>query len=93
MLLNKERSCLNHYLEGAFLKLSVATRDFQEGREVDHHTMDWLLAQVDFAIEALAQEGENLDTDQRAKILQLMLGVANLNEYVRSRMAIMQHSD
>jgi hypothetical protein len=45
--------------------------------------MDWLLAQVDFAVEVLAQEDVNWDADQRSKLLELLLGVANLSEYIR----------
>jgi hypothetical protein len=45
--------------------------------------MDWLLNQVDFAVEALGQEDNLWDSDQRSKLLELLLGVANLNEYIR----------
>ncbi len=83
--------CLNHYLEGAFHRLAEATQDFQSGRDVDCQTMDWLLAQVDFAVQALAQEDANWVDNQRSKLLELLLGVANLNEYVRHFSAIAPH--
>jgi hypothetical protein len=53
--------------------------------------MDWLLAQVDFAVQALAQEDANWDDGQRSKLLELLLGVANLNEYVRHFSAMARH--
>jgi hypothetical protein len=83
--------CLEHYLKGAFHKLAEATRDFQSGRDVECQTMDWLLAQVDFAVQALAQEDANWDDGQRSKLLELLLGVANLNEYVRHFSAMARH--
>jgi len=53
--------------------------------------MDWLLAQVDFAVQALAEEDVKWDDDQRSKLLELLLGVANLNEYVRHSSAMAPH--
>jgi hypothetical protein len=91
-VLKTDGLCLNHYLEGAFHKLTAATDDFQSGRDVDYSTMDWLLAQVDFVLEALAQEDVTWDADQRAKLLQLLLGVANLHEYVRRYALTTPHS-
>jgi hypothetical protein len=91
--LEKEGLCLNHYLEEAFHRLAVAARDFHNGRDVDDQTMGWLLAQVDFAVESLAQEDTNWDSDQRSQLLELVLGVANLNEYVRHSAVLPRHSN
>ena len=93
VVLEIEGLCLNHYLEGAFQRLTAATQDFQNGRDLDYYTMDWLLAQVDFAVESLAEEDANWDADQRSKLLELLLGVANLNEYVRHETVVARHSD
>lgn len=82
-VLEKEGLCLNHYLDEAFRKLGAATEHFHDGQEVDYVTMDWLLAQVDFTVERLGQEDMNWDPDQRSRLLELLLGVANLNEYMR----------
>jgi hypothetical protein len=53
--------------------------------------MDWLLAQVDFAVQVLGEEDAKWDDDQRSKLLELLLGVANLNEYVSHFSAMAQH--
>jgi hypothetical protein len=90
-VLEIEGFCLNHYLQEAFHKLSVATQDFQNGRDVDYGTMDWLLAQVDFAVETLAQEDASWVADQRSMLVELLLGVANLNEYIRHSTVMPQH--
>lgn len=83
LVLKAEGLCLNHYLEGAFQKLRATTQDFEAGRDVDYRTMDWLLAQVEFVVDVLAQDDANWDANQRSKLLELLLGVANLSEYVR----------
>ncbi len=92
-VLKMEGLCLNHYLEAAFHRLAAATQEFQSGRDVDDPTMDWLLAQVDFAVEVLAQEDVNWDANQRSKLLELLLGVANLSEYIRHSTVAAQLTD
>jgi hypothetical protein len=82
-VLDKEGLCLNHYLDEAFRKLAAATEHSHHGEEVDCVTMNWLLAQVDFTVDRLGQEETNWDPDQRSRLLELLLGVANLNEYMR----------
>jgi hypothetical protein len=82
-VLERERLCIDHHLEESFQKLAVATAGFHREGGVNHETMDWLLGQVDFAVEALGQEDNHWDSDQRSRLLELLLGVANLNEYVR----------
>jgi len=85
--LETEGLCLKHYLEKAFHNLATATLDFQCGRDIDEKAMDWLLAQVNFAVESLGEEDAQWDAEQRSMLLELILGIANLNEYVRhSRM-------
>jgi hypothetical protein len=90
-VLEIEGLCLDHYLKGAFHRLAEATQDFQSGQDVECQTMDWLLAQVDTTVQVLAQEDANWGDDQRSKLLELLLGVANLNEYVRHFSAMAKH--
>jgi hypothetical protein len=78
-----EGLCLQHYLEKAFHKLATATLDFQCGRDIDDHAMEWLLAQVSFAVESLGQEDAEWEAEQRSMLLELILGIANLNEFMR----------
>jgi hypothetical protein len=82
-ILVNEGLCVDHHLEESFQRLAAATESFHREDGVDHETMDWLLNQVDFAVEALGREDNLWDSDQRSKLLELLLGVANLNEYVR----------
>lgn len=86
-----ERSlCVEHYLEYANVRLENAAEDFRSGHGVDGDTMDWLLSQVDFVVETIGDDAVNLSEDQRSHLLQLLLGVANLNEYIRHETATLQ---
>jgi hypothetical protein len=85
-----EGLCLQHYLEKAFHQLATATLDFQCGREIDDQAMEWLLAQVSFAVESLAQEGAQWDAEQRSMLLELILGIANLNEFMRNSKLVVE---
>ena len=78
-----EGLCRQHYLEKAFHQLATATLDFQCGRDIDDHAMEWLLAQVSFAVESLGQEDAEWEAEQRSMLLELILGIANLNEFMR----------
>ena len=87
--LEKEGLCLQHYLEKAFHKLATVTLDFQCERDIDYQAMEWLLAQVNFAVDSLAQDDAEWDAEQRSMLLELILGIANLNEYMRhSKMVV-----
>jgi len=81
--LETEGLCLQHYLEKAFHNLATATLDFQCGRDIDDRAMEWLLSQVNFAVESLGQEDAPWTAEQRSLLLELILGIANLNEFMR----------
>lgn len=81
--LEQEGLCINHYLEVAFQGLREVTESVHTERKADQVRVDWLFAQVDFAVETLAQDGSLLDTSQRTRLLELLLGVVNLHEYMR----------
>ena len=81
--LETEGLCLQHYLEKAFHNLAAVTLDFQCGRDIDDRAMEWLLSQVDFAVESLGQENAPWTAEQRSLLLELILGIANLNEFMR----------
>ena len=75
--------CLDHYVAEASQRLDAATECFRLEQGVDNETLDWLLVQVDFVVETIGNETVGLNADQRSKLLELLLGIANLNEYIR----------
>ena len=81
--LAQEALCLDHYLELAFGRLRAALELCQRARPFDSRTLEWLLADADFAVHSLAQETQALTPLQRTRLLELLLGLANLQEYLR----------
>jgi hypothetical protein len=74
--------CLGHYLEMAFVKMEAALRLCQAGGPVEPGAFDWLLLQGDVAARTLARGGGAADPVERTRLLELLLCLANLHEYV-----------
>ena len=81
--LASQRLCVDHYLEHAFRKLDLETENSRRGQDVDQGALDWLLVQVDYIVETVSAESSALDPEKNAKLLELLLAIANLNEYTR----------
>jgi hypothetical protein len=75
--------CLEHYVADATQKLEAAKESLSNGRGVDGLKLDWLLTQVDFVVEMIGNESLAPTEAQRSKLLELLLGIANLNEHIR----------
>jgi len=74
---------VQHYVAEATQRLGDARDSFRSGLGVDPEEFDWLLAQVDNVVEMIGDESLDLGDEQRTRILDLLLGIANLNEYIR----------
>jgi hypothetical protein len=81
--LASQRLCVDHYVDHAFQKLDLATEHSRLGQDVDRGTLDWLLLQVDYIVETVGDESSTLDSETHSKLLELLLAIANLNEYTR----------
>jgi hypothetical protein len=55
----------------------------QEGHPLDSETIEWLIEQGDLAVRLLSQPGMARLSEDRAKLLELLLCIANVQEYVR----------
>ena len=75
--------CLNHYLDEAFTRTAAALQLCQQGQPVDPGLLDWLLAQGDFAVQLLSKESHADSVEQRSRLLELLLCLTNIQEYVR----------
>jgi hypothetical protein len=75
--------CLEHYVADATQRLDAAKDSLGSGRGVEDQKLDWLLAQVDFVVELIGDESLAPTEAQRSKLLELLLGIANLNEHIR----------
>ena len=75
--------CLRHYLDEAFTRAAAALQTCQKGQPLDSRTLDWLLAQGDFTIRLLSKESHLQSLEQRSRLLELLLCLTNVQEYVR----------
>ena len=75
--------CLNHDLEEAFTRVASALELCHGGQPIDSRTLDWMLRQGDFAVRMLSKEGQGHSSEERARLLELLLGLANVLEHVR----------
>ena len=74
--------CIQHYVAEATFRLEAAKNSFSNGLGIDGDALDWLLAQVDFVVETIGDDNLTLDDYQRSELLELLLGIANLNECI-----------
>jgi hypothetical protein len=83
MALAREVFCLDHYIERAYARLQATRELCQKCRPVSPSTLDALLADADFVMQALSQNGNTYAPPQRDKLLELLLCLTNLQEYLR----------
>ncbi len=77
-----EQLCLDHFLDEAFLRTDRTFDRCRQGRPMNPGDLEWLLADA-LAIVKNLEEGAALpNPDQRDRMLELLLILANLNEYV-----------
>jgi hypothetical protein len=74
--------CLDHFLDEAFARADSALEECRRGGIIDSRTLEWLFADVQITLNALSEVARARDLAQQSKILELLLCVANLNEYV-----------
>jgi len=56
----------------------------QKSRPLEPRILDWLMADADFVVQSLAQNGRSVCTAlQHDKLLELLLCLTNLQEYLR----------
>jgi hypothetical protein len=80
--LASEFLCLDHFLDQAFSRAGEVLDQCQHSQPLDPRTLDWLLAEGRRAVRVLAGEAGPVDAGHREKILELLLRLANLHEYV-----------
>jgi hypothetical protein len=81
--LTRESLCLDHYIDQAFARLQAALELCHRGGAVEAGTLDWLFNDAEFAVQSLCQNGFTPSAAQRVRVLELLLGLTNLREYLR----------
>jgi hypothetical protein len=77
-----ERLCLDHFLDEAFLRTDHMLCRCREGRELSPGDVEWLLADALAVVKNLEEGAGEPNPEQRDRMLELLLILANLHEYV-----------
>jgi hypothetical protein len=77
-----ERLCLDHFLDEAFLRTDHTLSRCREGRTMNTGDLEWLLADALAIVKNLEEGAGEPNPEQRDRMLELLLILANLHEYV-----------
>ena len=81
--LGRHGVCLGHYLEDAFTRVAQTLELCQQSQPLDSETIDWLIEQGDLAVRLLSEDSMAKLSEERTKLLELLLCLANVQEYLR----------
>jgi|SRR5215469_2885017 len=71
------------YIAAATQRLETIEELWARGEAVDVDSRDWMLTQVDYIVETIGNDQQELGDEMRSNMLQLLLAIANLNEQIR----------
>ena len=74
--------CLEHFLDEAFARSDQALSRCREGRSIDKGCLEWLLSDALAVVKNLEEGADQPEPEQRDRMLELLLILANLHEYV-----------
>jgi hypothetical protein len=77
-----EQLCLGHFLDEAFLRADHTLGRCRGGGSINASELEWLLADALAIVNNLDDEFAGLTPDLRDRMLELLLILANLHEYV-----------
>ena len=77
-----EQLCLDHFLDEAFLRTDETLERAHHGEELDPHDLEWLLSDALAIVKNLEEGAGDPNPTQRDRMLELLLILANLHEYV-----------
>jgi hypothetical protein len=76
--------CMEHFLDEAFVRTDETSRNCREGRRINPEELEWLLADALIIVTSLETDTEPQQSNavQRERMLELLLVLADLHEYV-----------
>jgi hypothetical protein len=86
--LTQESLCLEHYLEGAMHQLETAAALCREGHPIQEEALDQLHMQAEFAVQFLADGSGDDTSSKKEQLLQFLLGLANLHQYLSHNVSL-----
>jgi hypothetical protein len=86
-----ERLCLDHFLDEAFLRADHTLELCRDGCAINASELEWLLADALAIVNNLDDEPAAPNPELRDRMLELLLILANLHEYVAHHSVRLQH--
>ncbi|HTZ99282.1 MAG TPA: hypothetical protein VMB02_03060 [Candidatus Aquilonibacter sp.] len=77
-----ERLCLDHFLDEAFVRTDLVLGRCREGQPMSAGDVEWLLSDALAVVKNLEEAAAEPNPEQRDRMLELLLILANLHEYV-----------
>ena len=77
-----EQLCLEHFLDDAFLRTDQTFGRCREGRAMNPADVEWLLSDALAIVKNLEEKASDPQPQHRDRMLELLLKLANLHEYV-----------
>jgi hypothetical protein len=74
--------CLDHFLDDAFIRTEYALEKCHSGYKIDAMGLETLLADALAIVSNLDEESPEKNAGQRDRMLELLLLLANVHEYV-----------
>jgi hypothetical protein len=80
--LANEQLCLEHFLDDAFLRTDQTFGRCREGSTMNTADVEWLLSDALAIVKNLEEKASDPQPQHRDRMLELLLMLANLHEYV-----------
>lgn len=77
-----EQLCLDHFLDEAFVRTNHTMDRCRDGSSLAPQDLEWLLMDALAIVKNLEEEVGDPQAEQRERMLDLLLMLANLHEYV-----------
>jgi hypothetical protein len=77
-----EQLCLDHFLDEAFVRTDHAMESCRVGKFVSASSLEWLLSDALATVKNLEEGAADPNPEHRDRMLELLLILANLHEYV-----------
>jgi hypothetical protein len=84
--------CLDHYVDEAMKRLHAALNDCRQGKCIERRDLDELAREASFAVGFLSVQERQEGPSNRERMIELVLGIANLNEFLRRNGTRTEHS-
>lgn len=80
--LSAEQLCLDHFLDEAFVRTEQSLEACQKGSPLNQANLEWVLSDALAVVKNLEESADAPNPEQRDRMLELLLVIANLHEYL-----------